>query len=287
MHLELLKNKGNLQHNRNVLDKNKGTLIVGRRPLASDVIEAGSFLSCKHCFKFIKKNILYRHINRCPFKSDESTVGLPKRRDNLMQSAALLHVDDDHKKLQMEVFTNMKCDEVTLVAQKDELICLFGSRLLKNHRDRHLKSYISQRLRQLSKFLQLLRILEPDLKDLKDFYVPKYYKIVVQAAKQLSGYDEDLNTFAHPTNALKIGHSILQYADILQSQFLINGVDEQKLQNLKDFIQVFSKEWRFSISSNACADMSKKKKNLTNVSVYRMLKILLFCMIFYQLNLKK
>lgn len=62
MHLELLKNKGNLQHNRNVLEKNKGALIVGRRPLASDVIEAGSFLPCKHCFKFIKKkNIISPH----------------------------------------------------------------------------------------------------------------------------------------------------------------------------------------------------------------------------------
>lgn len=261
MQLELLRNKGNLQHNKNVLDKKNGALIVGRRPSMADEVEASNFLPCKHCFKFFKKKLLYRHINRCSFKNNESTSSFPKRRNNLMLSAALLHVNDDHKKLQTEVFNSMKCDEVTLVAQKDNLICLFGSRLLKNHRERHLKNYISQRLRQLAKFLLILRSLEPDVQDLQDFFVPTHYKTVVQAAKKLSGYDDDKNTFTHPSNALKIGHSILQCADILQSQFLIKSGPEHELKNLKNFIQVFEKEWRYSISSNACTDMSKKKFN--------------------------
>ncbi|XP_008188106.1 uncharacterized protein LOC103310706 [Acyrthosiphon pisum] len=153
MHLELLKNKVNLQHNRNVLEQNKG----------------------------------------CPFKSIAVADGLPKRRNNLMQSTTLLHVAKDHTQLQNEVFVSMKCDDITFVAQSDDLICLFGSRLLKNHRERHLKNYISQRLGQLAKFLQIL------------------------PAKELSGYDEEHNTYVHPTNALKIGHSILQCADILQN----------------------------------------------------------------------
>ncbi|XP_022179916.1 uncharacterized protein LOC111040345 [Myzus persicae] len=261
MHLELLKNKGNLQHNRNVLEQNKGSLIVGRRPPISSEIDANNFLPCTHCFKFFKKQKLYRHINRCPFKSTAVADGLPKRRNNLMQSATLLHVAKDHTQLQNEVFVSMKCDDITFVAQSDDLICLFGSRLLKNHRERHLKNYISQRLRQLAKFLQILRGLEPDVKNLKDFLVPKHFKTVVQAAKELSGYDEEHNTYVHPTNALKIGHSILQCADILQSQFLVTGVPEEKLQNLKYFTKVFNKEWRYSISSNACADLSKKKFN--------------------------
>lgn len=175
-------------------------------------------MPCKYCFKFFKNLKLYRHLNRCPFKNNESTVdGLPKRRNNLMQSAALLHTNEDYNKLKMEVFSSMKYDEVTLTAQNDNLICLFGSRLLKNHRERHLKGYISQRLRQLSKLLQFVRTLEPDMINLEDVFTPKHYKTVVKAAKLLSGYDEEQNTYAHPSNALKIGHSILQCADILQS----------------------------------------------------------------------
>lgn len=83
----------------------------------------------------------------------------------------------------------------------------------------------------------------------------------------MSGYDEERNTYAHPANALKIGHSVLQCADILQSHFLVTGVPEENLQNLKYFIKVFHKEWRYSISSNACADMSKKKKINKSISL--------------------
>lgn len=98
---------------------------------------------------------------------------LPKRRNNLMQSATLFHIAEDHTQLQNEIFASMKCDDITFIAQRDELICLFGSRILKNHRERHLKNYISQRLRQLAKLLQILRGLEPDIKNLKDFFCSK------------------------------------------------------------------------------------------------------------------
>lgn len=260
-HIELLKNKGNFIHNRSVLSKNKGSLIVGRRPSLSDEIEANDFLPCKFCFMFCKKKKLYRHMKRCKFQINEETDGLKKRRNNLMQCASLLHTDNDYKQLHSDIFSSMKCDDITLIAQTDDLICSFGARLLKNHRDRHLKNYISQRLRQLSNFLKILRGLEPDIKQLKDCLVPKYYKTIVEAAKKLSGYDEQKNTYTFPSNALKIGHSILQCSDILESQFIIKGVTELELQNLKNFKQVFQKEWKFSISSNACQDISKKKFN--------------------------
>lgn len=103
----------------------------------------------------------------------------------------------------------MKCDDITFVAQSDELICLFGSRLLKNHREKHLKNYTSQTLRQQAKFLKILRSLEPDLKNSKDFFVLNHYNTVVLAAKQLSGYDKENNSYTHLTNALKICHSVI------------------------------------------------------------------------------
>lgn len=64
-----------------------------------------------------------------------------------------------------------------------------------NHRNHHLKRYISQRVRQLSKFLIILRTLVPEL---KDFFKPKFY-INVEATKKLSGYNEELNIYIHPS----------------------------------------------------------------------------------------
>lgn len=51
--------------------------------------------------------------------------------------------------------------------------------------------------------------LVPNIYKLNEFLVPQYFEIFVEAAKKLSVYDEDKNTYLNPSNALKIGHSIL------------------------------------------------------------------------------
>lgn len=173
----------------------------------------------------------------------------------------LLQTENDHKQFVTEVLSTMRCDDVTSVARDDSLICSFGSRLLQNHRDHHLKRYISQRVRQLSTFLIILRTLVPDLKHLKDFLKPNYFVNIVQAAKKLSQYNEDLNTYTHPSNALKIGHTITQCAKILKTQLMINNNPREEIQVVNDFMQVFQTEWKFSVSSNANQDIGTKKFN--------------------------
>lgn len=116
-------------------------------------------------------------------------------------------------------------------------------------------------MRQLSRFLIILRSLLPELTDLKEFLVPKYYNTVVDAAKQLSGYNEEKNTYFYPSVAMKIGHSIIQCADILESQLIIQDATEEEIQKVKKFTSVFQKEWKFSVSSNAYQDINKKKYN--------------------------
>lgn len=63
----------------------------------------------------------------------------------------------------------------------------------------------------------------PELKYLKDFFKPKYFKSIVEAAKKNRGYDDALNSYIHPSNALKIGYTLTQCAEILQTQMMINN----------------------------------------------------------------
>lgn len=209
-HLELIKNKGNFQYNRNILEKKQGSLIVGRRPTDSDKIDVADYVPCNYCFKFFKKKKLYRHTKKCQFNDQPSEKDAPKKRNMLVKSALLLQNTNDFKQLTKEVFSSMRCDDITLTAKNDETICAFGTRLLLNHRDLHLKSYISQRMRQLSKLLLHLRKLVPELSNLKDFLIPKYFRTVVNATLSLSGYNDTNNTYKCPSVALKLGHSILQ-----------------------------------------------------------------------------
>jgi len=196
-------------------------LIVGRRPTSSEKVALNDYLPCKFCLKFFKKKIIFRHSNKCKFNDETQNNDLPKRRNIQTQCALLLQTTDDFKQLTDEVFTNMKYDDISFTDQNDKLICAFGARLLKNHRERHLKTYVSQRMRQISKLLLILRTLVPPLKNLENFLVPKYFKTIVTAAKKLSGYNEIENSYIHPSIALKLGHTILQCADIMECQSII------------------------------------------------------------------
>lgn len=85
----------------------------------------------------------YWHANRCVFQEPKCTDNsLPKKRNKIMQSAMLLQTTNDFKQLHNEVFSSMKPDKVSFVAQNDNLICSFGARLLQNHRQHHLIGYI-------------------------------------------------------------------------------------------------------------------------------------------------
>ncbi|CAI6359467.1 unnamed protein product [Macrosiphum euphorbiae] len=229
-YLELLKNKGNLQYNKNILQKKQESIIVRQRPSVLQKAEVDDFLPCKYCYKFCKKKKLYRHVKICKFKDmSEFSTGEPTRKRNkiIFPSVMLLQTENDHKQFVTEVLGTMRCDNVTSVARDDSLICSFISRLLQNHREHHLKRYISQRIRQLSKFLIILRTLVPDLRHLKDFLKTNYFVNIVQAAKKLGQYNEDLNTYTHPSTALKIGHTITQCANILKTQLMINNHHNQ------------------------------------------------------------
>lgn len=111
-------------------------------------------------------------------------------------------------------------------------------------------------MRQMSKLLLKLRMIVPELSNLEDFLIPKYFHTVVNATLSLSGYNDTNNTYKCPSVA-KLGHSIIQCTDILESQLMINNASAE-LENVKNFSRVYQKEWKFNVSFNACQYINKK-----------------------------
>lgn len=82
----------------------------------------------------------------------------------------LLQDTDDFKQLTAEVLIHMKYDNISFTAQNDKLICAFGARLLKNHREQHIKTYISQRMRQISLLFIDIKNISSRTKKLRRFF---------------------------------------------------------------------------------------------------------------------
>lgn len=47
----------------------------------------------------------------------------------------------------------MRADNISLVAKKDILICAFGARYLKIHREKHFATVTSRKMRELSRLV--------------------------------------------------------------------------------------------------------------------------------------
>lgn len=96
-HLELLKNKGNLQYN--ILDKKEGL---------THEVEVDDLLY-KHCFKFCKKKKFYIAIY---INVPSKTIRMLHIKEETISCnvSTLLKTDNEHKELQLEVFTHIKCN---------------------------------------------------------------------------------------------------------------------------------------------------------------------------------
>lgn len=91
-----LVNRGNYEHNYEVIKEGSGMIVPKYRPREDEQKEAKLYIPCQFCFGTYKKEDLWKHQNRCPFKSpsvptkmlskvENSYCRLWERRKNFMK----------------------------------------------------------------------------------------------------------------------------------------------------------------------------------------------------------
>lgn len=96
-----------------------------------------------------------RHIKICTLKKEE----LGNVRQNIQanaQSLLLVFTDDDTKLVQ-DVLPRMAPDEISMIVKADPLIRAFGSRYLKCHKEKHLVTVVSNKMRELGRLLMAMQ----------------------------------------------------------------------------------------------------------------------------------
>lgn len=76
-------------------------------------------------------------------------------------------------------------DEVSLEVKSDALICEYGDRLLEKHgSDPSKDGYVSHKMRELGRFVNAAKSINPKVKKLDEILVPPMFKLAVDAAKK-------------------------------------------------------------------------------------------------------
>ena len=121
--LDLLRNKGDHENNRRVVDEGEGELIVARWPNCE--FEEKKYAPCPGCYLWLKLTDLTHHrTSRCISReSDPASTSLLKHKARTLKGIASNAPDF----LVNNVINRMKDDEITEIAKGDQLICDLGT----------------------------------------------------------------------------------------------------------------------------------------------------------------
>ncbi|KAJ8930816.1 hypothetical protein NQ314_016348 [Rhamnusium bicolor] len=164
-------------------------------------------LPCSNCFGFYSKTQLWRHRKTCD--ANLTTKNSQVDAQNFM--IRRLEIDEE---LKNKVFPRMRPDAVSLTAKTDTLICTFGARYLKIHREVHFVHVASRKMRELAKLIIEVKKMNSELTNLFKILSPENFDVIVQATKKIAQYDSDNELYKSPLYAMNISTSLKQCCDI-------------------------------------------------------------------------
>ncbi|MED6234406.1 hypothetical protein ATANTOWER_028966 [Ataeniobius toweri] len=257
LQLDYLRNKGNFEHNTEVLESNQGKLIAWKQPKKKT--EGEIFKHCLYCYGLFKKKAMWRHFRSCKFKPQDKSSKKGKTRVQALCAFAE-PVPPKFSDSYWKFLSEMHQDEITVACKKDQCILDFGYRLFhKNESVVSQHQYIRQKLRELGRLLLEARNIA-SVKSIKDLIKPEKYVTVVAAARRLAGFNEESGNYQRPSLARKVGHDMHSLAMFIKTEGL-KMKDKEAVQNAEEFAQLYQESWKYDIASQALTQLEQKKWN--------------------------
>lgn len=234
--LEVLRNRGNYQHNQLVLTKGSGMIKAKRMPKVD--IDTQMFEYCMYCKGLFMRKELWKHVRRCPCnpekdmqKASRSVLGLA----SLSKCPHLKHISEDVKKM----LCDMHQDEVAQTVRNDEYVLKLAQDFFDkkgNRKDRH--AFVRQTIRCIGKFLILLRN-KFMIRNLAEAIKPSNFLLIIEAIKAIAEFNEEKKCFTIPSLARRIGLALRKYC-ILSAQKAFAVEDRKLIEATVTFLNRFN-----------------------------------------------
>lgn len=259
--LEKLRNKGNYEHNKEVLTNNDGLLKVKRISKQSkSSLNTKNYVHCAYCKGMFIRKELWRHSQRCPSKTVSESDATGKAKYLALADIAESTCTQAISPGVWKVLKNMRQDEIAAVVRNDFLILQLCQALYNKHGSDPTKfEYMRQKTREMGRLLLTLKKTK-SIFSFEDATKPKNFYKVIAAVKTVAGYDEKKNCYRTPSLALKLGHSLKKIGDIILCR-AIAAEDEQMIKAAERFTQLCTKQWTGLVSHTALACLTKSKFN--------------------------
>ncbi|XP_048032130.1 uncharacterized protein LOC125267237 isoform X1 [Megalobrama amblycephala] len=261
LQLDYIRNKGNFEHNVEVLESRKGQLIPWKQPKKKT--EGQEFTHCVYCYGLFRKKVMWRHFKVCNFKPQGKNSKRGKSRVQALcafAEPAPAGFSDAYWKFLSE----MNQDEVAVAVKEDRCILEYGLRLFsKNEHVTSQHQYIRQKLRELARLvLEAKKVTH--VKSIKELIKPEKYSQVVRATRCLAGFSDTTGKYKRPSLARKVGHGLHALAMFIKSEGLMRK-DQQTAKDAEEFALLYQESWKFDIASQALTQLNQTKWNSPQV----------------------
>ena len=259
--LEKLRNRGNYEHNQEVLRNHEGQLKLRRRPSRSKIsVTTQTHVHCAYCKGMFIRKELWRHLRRCPSKTVSESEAVGKNRVLVAADISETTFCQAICAGLWKILRNMRQDEIASVVRNDFLILQLGQSLFNKHGSDSTKfEYIRAKVREMGRLLLTLRK-KYSIFSFEEAVKPNHFYKIIGAVRAVAGYDEEKHSYCTPSLALKLGHSLKKIGDIILCR-AIAAEDEDLIKAAERFTQLCTKQWATQVSHTALATLSKAKFN--------------------------
>lgn len=155
-----------------------------------------------------------------------------------------------------KLLTAMKDDDISAAVRSDFCILQLAQSFFNKHgQDPTKYDYIRQKLREVGRLLLTLRR-EYLIYTLEDAVRPANFHVVIQAVKNVSGFDEEKDCYQTPSLALKLGHSLQKICDIVHCRALM-AEDSELIKSTQTFKTLYTTKWSELVSHTALTNLNE------------------------------
>ena len=219
-------------------------------------------IPCVHCLGWYQKDDLWRHAPTCILNKE--SVGHPKttvKKSALASGRLLKALPTETTSKFQEVLQGLVHDEVSILVKHDPLLLKFGERLTMKHGyDKAKHAIVRAKLRGLSCLIHEIRNLDKSVVWAADMMLPTMFSVIIQACRNLAGFDPHTGLFAKPSFALKLGTDLLHLIETEESLMRETG-ERSKREDVDDLKCLIKLRWSLEFTSNAHRTNVQRKMN--------------------------